>query len=56
VLLMRQIETGPRTFAMAIADLVAYSLVTLLATLVFERHLLREALGYLMARSAAASS
>jgi PST family polysaccharide transporter len=54
VLLMRQFETGPRTFAMAIADLVVYSLVTLLATFVFERDLIREAFGYLAARAAPA--
>src|SRR6202021_2882629 len=43
VLLIRQLETGPRTFAIAIAELVVYSLVTLLATCLFERDLIREA-------------
>jgi O-antigen/teichoic acid export membrane protein len=56
VLLMRQLETGPRTFAIAIAELVVYSLVTVLATCLFERDLIREAFGYMAARAAAAPS
>ncbi len=51
VLLMRQFESGPRTPAMAVADLVAYLLTTGIATWIFERSLLREAVGYVIDRA-----
>jgi hypothetical protein len=43
--------TGDRTLAMAIAELVLFGLVTLAATFVLERSLLRELLGYLRGRA-----
>jgi O-antigen/teichoic acid export membrane protein len=51
VLLIRMLESGPRTAAMAAAELVIYTLVTVLATWFLERKLLREAAGYLLSRS-----
>jgi PST family polysaccharide transporter len=51
VLLVRVVESGPRTATMAVAELVLYVLVTALATWVFERSLIREAAGYLLSRS-----
>ncbi len=51
VLLMRQFESGPRTSVMAIADLAAYLLTTGIATWMFERSLLREAVGYVIERA-----
>jgi PST family polysaccharide transporter len=51
VLLMRAAENGNRTAAMAAAELVVYALVTVLATWVLEKPLLREAAGYLSSRS-----
>jgi O-antigen/teichoic acid export membrane protein len=47
VLLMRVLESGPRTEAMAVAEVAVYVGTTILATLYFERVLLREVLGYL---------
>jgi O-antigen/teichoic acid export membrane protein len=47
VLLARVLETGARSEARAIGELALYAAVTLVATLVFERDLLREARGYL---------
>lgn len=55
VFAMRAIETGHRTFAIAAAELVVYLLVTAVATWVFERRLLREAVGYVLSRPAAAT-
>ena len=52
VLLARAVETGSRSEARAIGELALYAAVTIAATLVFERDLLREARGYL-ARAAA---
>jgi PST family polysaccharide transporter len=49
VLLMRTIETGPRTAAMAVAEIAVYLGVTAAATWALESRLLREALGYLRA-------
>jgi PST family polysaccharide transporter len=47
VLLVRLIEPGHRTVAMVLVELVAYLAVTVAATVVLERPLIREALGYL---------
>jgi polysaccharide transporter, PST family len=47
VVVMRQVETGPRTASMALVELGVYLLVTAAITVVAERELLREALGYL---------
>ena len=52
VLLMRLLESGARGGAMAIAELIVYVLVTVLATWLFEGSLIREALSYLMRRGA----
>jgi O-antigen/teichoic acid export membrane protein len=52
VLAMRMLETGARTRQIAFAELALYVLVTLLATYLFERPLLREVAGYLRARPA----
>jgi O-antigen/teichoic acid export membrane protein len=48
VLLARALESGSRTEARAIGELVLYIGVTIAATLLFERDLLREARGYLV--------
>jgi len=48
VLLARALESGTRTEARAIGELVLYIGVTIAATLLFERDLLREARGYLV--------
>lgn len=53
VLLLRAIETGERTLAMALAELAVYVLITVASTWYFESRLLREAVGYLTARRAA---
>lgn len=50
VLLMRQVESGPRTAGMAVADLSVYLVVTVLATWLFEGSLIREALSYVLRR------
>jgi O-antigen/teichoic acid export membrane protein len=55
VLLMRQLESGSRTAAMAIADLVTYLAVTIVATWLFEGSLIREAISYLVRRAADAA-
>jgi PST family polysaccharide transporter len=47
VVLARVAEPGPRTAALAIAELVVYGLVTAAATIGLERGLIREMLGYL---------
>ena len=47
VLAVRWLEQGPRSPALAAAELALYSVVTVLATVAFERSLLREVLGYL---------
>jgi O-antigen/teichoic acid export membrane protein len=47
VVLARALESGSRTEARAIGELVLYIGVTIAATLLFERDLLREARGYL---------
>jgi O-antigen/teichoic acid export membrane protein len=47
VVLVRALESGGRTEARVIVELAVYAVITLAATLVFERDLLREARGYL---------
>jgi len=47
VLLARAFESGPRSEGRAIGELALYAAVTVAATVVFERDLLREARGYL---------
>jgi hypothetical protein len=51
VLLIRVLESGQRTAAMAAAELAVYALVTMLATWALERPLLREVAGYVLSRS-----
>jgi hypothetical protein len=48
VLAVRAAESGSRSAAVALLELAGYLLVTALATLVFERRLLRELRGYLL--------
>lgn len=45
-LAMRGLVPGERTFALAVSELLLYLVVTVAATFVFERALLREAVGY----------
>jgi O-antigen/teichoic acid export membrane protein len=54
VLLMRLVESGTRTLELAVAELVIYLGVTAAATWWSEKSLLREAIGYVMARRATA--
>jgi O-antigen/teichoic acid export membrane protein len=49
VLAARLLESGPRTAAMAAAELAAYLVITIIATWVLEGSLVRELLGYLFA-------
>ena len=51
VLLVRALETGPRTLAEAIAEACAYALAVIAATWAVEGSLLREVGGYLVARA-----
>ena len=51
VLLIRLAEQGPRTLTMAIGELVAFVLVVLGATWLFEGPLVREAVGYIGRRA-----
>jgi CBS domain containing-hemolysin-like protein len=51
VLLIRLAETGPRTLAMAIGELVAFVLVVLGSTWLVEGPLVREAAGYVGRRA-----
>ena len=53
VLLMRVVESGDRTLAMALAEATIFLALTAAATFVFERSLIREVLGYLRGRSSA---
>jgi O-antigen/teichoic acid export membrane protein len=55
VLAMRGLETGSRIERWAFAELAVYIVVTLAATTVLERSLLREVLGYLRARAIASA-
>ena len=50
VLLMRSVESGQRTLALAIGELAIYVAVTAAATWVGERALLKEAVGYVRGR------
>ena len=52
VLAMRLLETGRETRLIALAEVAVYVIVTLLATLAFERPLLREVVGYLRSQPA----
>jgi O-antigen/teichoic acid export membrane protein len=56
VLLMRAVEPGGRTLAIALAELLAYVLVTLIATWYFEESLLREAAGHVLGQRPAATA
>jgi O-antigen/teichoic acid export membrane protein len=47
VVAVRALETGDRTLGVALGELALYGLVTLVATVAFERALLREVVGYL---------
>jgi O-antigen/teichoic acid export membrane protein len=51
VILIRQIETGERTASMALVELAVYVLVTVVATILLEGGLLREAWGYVRRRA-----
>ena len=55
VLLARVLYWGDRTLGVAIAELVLFAVVTCAATAYFERDLLREIVGYLRRRQAAAA-
>ena len=50
VLLARVLESGERTAAMAVSELVVFAIVTMAATAVFERALILEVLSYLRRR------
>jgi hypothetical protein len=56
VVIVRALEPGPRTLAMALGELAAYVLVTLVATAYLEAGLLREAIGQLTKPPAAAGA
>jgi O-antigen/teichoic acid export membrane protein len=51
VVVVRALETGPRTAGQALLELGLYLATTALATLWFERRLLREILGYVRGRA-----
>jgi hypothetical protein len=51
VLLVRALETGPRTLAEAIVEACVYALAVIAATWAVEGNLLREVGGYLVARA-----
>jgi O-antigen/teichoic acid export membrane protein len=56
VALARLVESGARTITMVLGEVVLYAVVTAASTWIFERELLREAIGYLRrARSVAAA-
>ena len=50
VLIVRALESGPRTLGVALGELALYVAVTAVMTLVFERRLLGEVWGYLRPR------
>jgi PST family polysaccharide transporter len=54
VLIVRALETGPRTLALAVGELAGYVLVSAAATWLIEGQLIREAAGYLVRRRASA--
>jgi O-antigen/teichoic acid export membrane protein len=47
VLLVRQLESGDRTLALALGEVLLYALVAVASTLLLERRLIRELVGYL---------
>jgi hypothetical protein len=47
VLAARALESGERTLGMALGELALYAVATAVATIAFERALLREVIGYL---------
>ena len=47
VLVARTLESGERTLGLALGELALYAVVTVLATIAFERALLREVAGYI---------
>jgi len=51
VVAMRLVETGDRSLGLAIAEVAVYTLVTVVATLLIERRLVLEVLGYLRGRA-----
>jgi hypothetical protein len=51
VLLARQLESGPRTVGVAVGELAGFSLITIAATWLLEGSLVREAIGYVTART-----
>ena len=51
VLVLRLVESGPRTVAMALSEVAVYIVVTVLATIAMERPLLQEVIGYLRPRT-----
>jgi O-antigen/teichoic acid export membrane protein len=53
VLLARTMESGTRTVVMALAEVCLYAIVTIAATWIIEGRLVREAVGYVLARAAA---
>jgi O-antigen/teichoic acid export membrane protein len=53
LLALRTLESGDRTASLAVAELVAYAAATAVATLLVERSLLREAVGYVVSRPVA---
>ncbi len=53
VLLMRMVETGQRHVAAAIVELIVYVALVIGGTWLFERRLIREAIGYVIRRRAA---
>jgi O-antigen/teichoic acid export membrane protein len=55
VLLARQLESGPRTAAMAAGELLGYGVVAIAATWILEGSLVREAVGYVLARASGPS-
>ena len=50
ILVFRAASSGPRTELMVIGELVAYAVLTVVATVILERRLLGEVLGYLRPR------
>jgi O-antigen/teichoic acid export membrane protein len=56
VLLVRQLESGPRTAAMAAAELIGYVALIAVTTWMLEGPLIREAIAYVSRRQAAAAS
>jgi O-antigen/teichoic acid export membrane protein len=53
LLIVRALESGHRSLALAVAELVAYVIVVAGATWLFERQLIREAIAYVLRRRAA---